>query len=251
MAKSNLQQVFSWTGFRGKTLWDWLQLLIVPAILGFCLSWFNLSENVRARRSVGEHARESMLQSYIGWLENLLLGEELRISGPKSEVRNIANKRTVAVLRQLDGERKRFLLRYLYELELIYEDDHVLTLGGAIGRHHLRLRADLNGARLNELNLTEIYLTRVDLIGADLRKSSLVKANLIGANLQGADLREADLSEAKLFGANLSGANLSGANLKRAEMAMANFRNAKVTPEQLADVKSLKGATMVDGLKHN
>ncbi len=55
------------------------------------------------------------------------------------------------------------------------------------------------------------------------------------------DLSKADLTEANLRYANLSRAVLSGADLAE----------AKVTEKQLATAKSLKGATMPDGKKHN
>jgi uncharacterized protein YjbI with pentapeptide repeats len=51
--------------------------------------------------------------------------------------------------------------------------------------------------------------------------------------LSGADLRKTELEDANLSGADLSGADLSGAK--------------GVTEEQLAQAKSLKGATMPDG----
>jgi hypothetical protein len=37
----------AWTGFGGepaKTLWDWLQLLIVPAVLALGALWFNYTQ---------------------------------------------------------------------------------------------------------------------------------------------------------------------------------------------------------------
>jgi hypothetical protein len=54
------------------------------------------------------------------------------------------------------------------------------------------------------------------------------------------DLREASLLRAHLRGADLEGANLQGANLE----------GANVTDKQLADTRSLQGATMPDGSKH-
>jgi uncharacterized protein YjbI with pentapeptide repeats len=56
--------------------------------------------------------------------------------------------------------------------------------------------------------------------------------------------------ERDFFRANLNGANLSEANLRGADLIKALLRRAKVTPEQLAQTKSLKGATLPDGTKH-
>jgi uncharacterized protein YjbI with pentapeptide repeats len=89
-----------------------------------------------------------------------------------------------------------------------------------------------SGANLNGVDLIGVDLIGVDLSGVDLRYADLSKA----------DLSEADLSEVNLNNANLSGANLENANLKDV---------SGVTEEQLKQPKSLKGATMPDGSKHD
>ena len=66
------------------------------------------------------------------------------------------------------------------------------------------------------------------------------KVSLQRYDLHGADLRMIDLGGADLHVANLSEANLEWANLS----------GANVTDEQLAQARSLKGATMPDGTKH-
>ena len=50
---------------------------------------------------------------------------------------------------------------------------------------------------------------------------------------------------------DLSGKNLSGANLRGASLEWADLEGANVTDDQLAQAKSLKGATMPDGTKHD
>src|SRR5215213_5874523 len=57
-----------WLGFRGKTLWEWLQLLIVPAILiGVTFAWSatqtksdnkRQDERIRADQAAAEEARQ-------------------------------------------------------------------------------------------------------------------------------------------------------------------------------------------------
>jgi hypothetical protein len=103
-----------------------------------------------------------------------------------------------------------------------------------------RGRRDFIEADLSWANLSGAYLIRINLLGADLRK----------ANLSGADLRRANLRGADLSRADLSGANLSGANLREADLSGANLTRATVTVNQLATTKSLEGATMPDGTKH-
>jgi len=56
---------------------------------------------------------------------------------------------------------------------------------------------------------------------------------------------------AGLTDADLEGANLEGADLSNAYLGGANLKGANVTDEQLATCKSLEGATMPDGSKHD
>jgi uncharacterized protein YjbI with pentapeptide repeats len=128
----------------------------------------------------------------------------------------------MSALRSVSSERKRSVLQFLYEAQLINEaakpgpDDHTLN------------------ARI------------VGLSGADLREANLRYITLEGAALNGANLENADLRDAKLSGIDLGGADLSGVVLSGADLTDAN-----VTEEQLATCKSLKGATMPDGSKHD
>jgi uncharacterized protein YjbI with pentapeptide repeats len=103
--------------------------------------------------------------------------------------------------------------------------------------------------------------TRPDLTEADLRGAFLQEADLRGANLQGADLytailpranlQEADLRGGNLQGAGLIGADLRGANLQEANLFSAKLLDAQVADDhQLADTKSLQGATMPNGQKY-
>ncbi len=70
------------------------------------------------------------------------------------------------------------------------------------------------------------------------------------ADLRGADLRGVDLSGAFLENANLSCANITDSLKICPYLRDVDLRGALVTNEQLAQVSSLKGATMPDGSKH-
>jgi len=71
-------------------------------------------------------------------------------------------------------------------------------------------------------------------------------------NLTVTDLRDAKLNGANLFKAKLNGANLAGAILCGVNLEEADLTDAVVdAKQQLAQAKSLKGATMPDGTKHD
>jgi len=217
---------WTWTGFGSyadvdgklkpaKTLWDWMQLLIVPSVLAGGALAFNVMNSRTQENITDDNQRETALQAYFDKMSELLLHKGLRTSRKNAEVRSVARTRTVSVLRALDKERKSLLIQFLQESQLINTTNTIINLWDA----------DLSDIDLNEVILSHVDLSFVNLSGA----------NLVSADLQGAVLRETDLTNANLKGADLTGANLN---------------KAKVTLKQLAMAKSLKGATMPDGTKH-
>ena len=284
-----------WTGFgeytstspnaeRGKTLWDWMELLIIPLFLAGGVFYLNWSERKTEREIAKDRQQEAALQVYIDRMSELLLKGELQ-SDKNKEARNVARIRSLSVLRGLDERRKGFVLRFLKEADLINRENTLVDLSGA----DLAL-AELRGANLVNSNLQGVNLQNADLYGAglhnadlqfaNLQKTNFNRANLLDANLSEANLfkanltyavlaqavleqsylRGVDLSDAELFGARFYYADLSGANLSRAslidailesaDLTKANLRGAKVTDVQLATTHSLRGAIMPDGTKH-
>ena len=209
---------------RGKTLWDWLQILFIPAILTLGALWFTSRQNQDREISL-DNQREVALQAYIDKMSELILEKNLRESQLKAEVRDIARVRTLTILPQLDSIRKGSVLRFLAEAGLISTTNTVVGLS----------LANLRGADLHLAILNDVNLYNSDLRSADLR---------------GADLSDAELIEADLYETRLGKASMQRVNLTSAGLAKADLSGAKVTEEQLKKVKSLKGATMPDGSKH-
>ena len=196
------------------------------AIVGFWLA--AAQENLQQQQQAEEQrAQDEALQAYIERMGNLLLDEGLLTSQDSQEdeeVRTLARARTLTILGRVDGARKRSVVQFLYESQLIEKDKPIVRLSGAD-----LTDADLSGADLRSADLRVADLTDADLSGADLR----------GADLRVAALRRANLSRAVLFDADLSHARLRGADLS-------GIRG--VTPEELeATAFSLSGATMPDG----
>ena len=262
---------WGWTGLSQKTLWDWLQLLIIPAVLAVGGFLFNFVASKNEREIASDKQHEDALQAYIDKISELLLKEHLGELKPEyEEVRNIARVRTLTVLRGLDAERKGSVLQFLYESGLISKDKQIINLSGAnlSGAYLMRAdlsRADLSGAYLMRANLASANLSEADLLKADLSGADLFQANLSGADLSEADLSrallfEADLRGALLFGADLRGANMREAWLNKAELDSAllfeadlrgaDLFEANVTQKQWEKAKSLRGAIMPDESTH-
>jgi hypothetical protein len=275
--ESQEQQKDSRWGFRGMTVRNWLELLVVPLVLLGIGLLFQIQQNeVEERRlEAAQHieeqrAQDEALQTYLEQMGQMLLDKDrpLRQSKEGDEVQLLARARTVTILRRLDSARNRDILQFLREARLVPSNKY------DIQEHIVRLdnsnlsKADLRGANLDSFDLHGTDLSGADLIDARLPWSYLPYAKLNGANLRGAylrgdpdqsgddadlsdaDLSDANLSEADLSYDNLSNANLQGANLTDAVLRGTNLSNAKVTSEQLAQAKSLEGATMPDGSRH-
>jgi uncharacterized protein YjbI with pentapeptide repeats len=256
-------RLFNLIGFRGKTLWDLMSLLIVPIVIALAGWWLSEvsrqnQQKIEDQRAKAEQeietdrARESVLQSYIQNMTDLLLDKGLATSDLTHPVRSIARSSTLTTLRQLDADRKGILLQFLHESNLITVGDPIIILSdadltganltGAFLREADLFDADLTGAILRDAGLTGADLRSADLIGADLHDAHLSRAELRDAHLTGADLRDAYLFDADLTGADLTGAILISADLRGAK---------GWTNEQLAQAESLVGATLPNGTEMN
>ena len=87
-----------------KSLWAWLDLLIVPAVLAIGGYLFARSENRATRVAAEQRAQDEALQAYLDQMGQLLLDKDrpLQQSEEGSAVRTVARARTLAVLRRLD-----------------------------------------------------------------------------------------------------------------------------------------------------
>lgn len=229
----------AWTGFGEsslsvKTLWDWMNLLLVPSCLTVAVLFLHRSrrENDRQhaearfaleREIATDRQQEEALQAYFDRMTELLLKEKLSKFSPE-EVRNVARVRTLAVLRGLDGKRKGAVLLFLRDSGLI-DKEAIIDLCGA----------DFRGASLVLANLKRLNLGEADLRKADLRGANLSKTYLSGTNLMGADLTGANLGGADLFAANLNGADLSMAYLRAATLNGADLRGGKLNEADARD----------------
>ena len=110
------------------TLWNWLDLLIVPAVLAGGGLWFTWAqqthqdaiEQERRDRELDvakQSAQDDALQAYLDHIGNLLLDEKVRkaldnleeVDGEPNQVRALARARTFTILERVDGSAKGIL----------------------------------------------------------------------------------------------------------------------------------------------
>ena len=273
-------------GFRGMTVREWLELLIVPVVLSLITVVFTWQQNERqqdletkrtnqaqkienlraeAERELAEQrAQDETLQAYLDQMGSLLLEKDLRESQEDSDVRRLARARTLVVLDVLDSRRQNRVLRFLEETELIRarppDRPPIISLKYAslrdfelIGKQLLKgtdlTQAGLAGAELSVTHLEGTDLSLAHLGEANLRDAYLNDAKLNGAYLYDTDLRGADLSDDEgrfNSGARMIRALLAGADLSGADLTNAELSGADLTNARITE-EQLREAESLEG----
>lgn len=226
-------------GFQGKTVWDYLQLFLLPTMLLFSILYLTDQANRRQERAsleqqnlAEERYQQDVLQSYFDDIAGAIT-QNLRSSPANSELRNVTKTRTLATLRELNGDRKGRLLQFLHDSNLLTTPNAVINLG----------RADLRNATLDNATLNTAMLNGADFSDASLKSTNLGNSNLNGAILQSADLERAFLGNAIAWGGFFQNANLSEADLTGADLRFAILTNASLQGARLNDT-ILSGAIL-------
>ena len=259
------QRRWGWTGFvatqqdaeahpaRSKTLWEWLELLIVPAGLAIGLLLLSNTQAARDRQrdertaardkaAAADSAHAQILRDYLQQMADLMLQRRLLSSRPGSPVRTVASTLTLTVVHQLDGARKGLVLQFLVGSELIDPHDPVVQLEGA---DLTDLRAP-PGLTADRMDLDRTDLERADfhnaaLLGgrsshrsgkatferADLRHANFENVELVDVVFLGTDLRNADFRDQVLEDQIFTDDTcLSGASFRNADLRDADFVGA-------------------------
>jgi hypothetical protein len=141
----------------GITLWAWVKLLIVPAVIAAGSIWFNRQQRERELEVESQRTQNEALQAYLDKMTELLVVHGL--GKPQDDehklqedtVRTVAWARTKTVLRRLDGNRKGAVLRFLNEADLIRKGRPIIrSLAGAD-----LVKANLKGSVLRDTALQE------------------------------------------------------------------------------------------------
>lgn len=198
-------------------------VIVSIGALVFGVYQFKTQQSDSANQTLDQQ-RQTTLDTYLDRIQELLLTGNFTTN---SDTQAIAAARTFTVLRYLDGKRKAYLIRFLYDT-------------------YLMGYFDKNGSHPPVINVYGFDLSSADFgtatLPPDLRGAILSYDNLNGANLSKADLSHADLTYALLQGAILSDANLSFADLSNAQY---------LTQQQLDQVYTCKGAILPKGLTCN
>ncbi len=244
-----------------KTLWDWLQLLVVPLVLALAAFALNAAQADRDRRqedrraaqqrvfdqrraereqaNAQDRAREDTLRTYLRQMSQLITDSGL--AAPRHpadpDTKALARTLTLVALRRLDGPRKGVLVQFLAEAGLIMQTVpwYRTSRGwraGAISRSQPRVSlvgADLRGAVM-PIHLGSEFVSGPRGTGLRSRAAAFEDADLRAADFRGRDLTGVSFRRADLRGARFDRASLSGTLFEAACLSGATFIAAREEP---------------------
>ncbi|HLW41163.1 MAG TPA: hypothetical protein VKY82_02195 [Flavobacterium sp.] len=158
-----------WTGFSEyntinyRTLWDWLDLIIIPGSIGLFAWIFTSYEKDKNKRIENEKFKDVTLNSFLKVMAELIINNDLPgTPNPKSLA--IAKTRMNIALDHLDGARKGQVLQFLYQSDLIDKNPNLKLLG----------------ANFNDSIINNLVLIDAEIKGAHFERASLLETNLNG-----------------------------------------------------------------------
>ncbi|MGB3533151.1 MAG: pentapeptide repeat-containing protein [Microcoleaceae cyanobacterium] len=200
---------------------------ILIAIIAVYVAWrqYVISRDLTIQQNL--ITQQQTIDAYFQGVSELALGEQgLLEDWPQERV--IAEGRTAAIIRSVNGEGKAKILRFLSQAKLITPLKRDRHLGRAILDGNGSYEEDRQaGIRVIDLGA---MLAGTDLSSTDLRRTDLSEANLVRANLKGCDLVRANLSRAILYDANLSQVNLRSTKLFYGPIETATPRTKTLLP---------------------
>lgn len=202
-----------WTGFNGKTLWDWMELALIPVILFFLANYYSRMQRLEAQRVQHEEEQFNVLQTYIDKLQQFVIENKLTEHKQGEPIVNFARTITLSTLSRLDVDRKQKVIILLNTLELIQarKDGNVIIS---------LFNADMRG----------LAGARYDFTGSDLGMSNLTEADIAGSSFAGADLWGADITDAAFYYCDFRATRLQVVSLKGVNFYQCDFDENTIMP---------------------
>ena len=241
-----------WTGYDRFTLKTFVEIvftLLIPVMIGILAVVLQKNESELTEKNRKNDYLIGQLQRQSDEEQTRLLGNETVFSnyvknmadvilfGPtKLENQHFIVTRalTSTVLRQLDLEKKRLVIQFLYDTGILHRGENIFATNIALDAdRHLKgvildkvdfsNGLDLSAILLREVRLVEATFARSNLQAADLSASILSRVNFSGTNCD----------RAKFVNAQLDQTDFTGASLEDVQFTRANLSGSKITDEQI------------------
>jgi uncharacterized protein YjbI with pentapeptide repeats len=235
----------NWTGFgkydenkqgpRAKSLWDWLDLLIIPFAIGIVAWSFKEAEKEKSNKNEEERAQNDVLDSFIKIMTDLITNYSLANSKSTLETKIIARTRINLALNRLNAIRKGQVIQFLFESGLIDQNPQIKLLGGNIKD------ALLDGIVLSEAEIKGAYFNNASIKCSNLNRAIFTSSNFTSADLSNSLVENTDFSYTNLTKTKLKGMDLRSANFEGANLTKADLRGSQIKREQLNDIINKQG----------
>lgn len=212
-----------WTGFytnikyTKKTLWDWMDLIIIPITIIIISYLFKEYEKNKDSKIEEEKFQNQSMESFIDIISDLIIKNDLLKSNVKNDIFTLIETRIKFVLEILDGSRKGQLLQFLLNIGLIKPNSKLA----------------LNAVNFDNAMLDGIILNNIEIKGVYFRYSSINNSDLSNSNFNGCDFSNANLSNSKVENCDFSYAFFNNACLKNMNLTKVNFEGADLTNANL------------------
>ncbi|WP_020412912.1 pentapeptide repeat-containing protein [Microbulbifer variabilis] len=208
----------------GRSLWDWLQLLIVPVVL-LIGGWY-LSDLIERRQEKSEDKKyqRTELRHYLDAMNKLLVDYDLKcvdyafseycisLSDKDKERVNSAYQSamamTASVIHILDGPLNSLVLSYLSKIKI-----KKLITDGDVFRGLSLKKAKLFRLKLDNINLSDADLSQINMYTSSLNSGNLSKVNFSRAVISDTTFNDAlflnvDFSQATIIDSSFDGAKI-------------------------------------------
>lgn len=212
-----------------KTLWDWLDLLIIPASIGLIGWLYKDYEKSKDEKKEQENKYSEILESYFKAISDLITKENLLDINNNNTSKKIARSRTILAIENLDGERKGQVLQFLFELDLI--DTNKIDL---LGANLANIQCD--GIVLKNLTINGVHFGNSSFENSFLENCKFIACDFSNSTFLGASFQNVDFSYSKLNNCNFQYIDLTTLNLEGVELHRANISNSKILQNQLDNI---------------
>ena len=220
---------------------------------------FTLQQNAASQaareqdqQQADELNRRTLFKDYINSMNEMLLSDTFQTKTNKSLL--LIQVRTLAVLQNLDAERKRDVILFLYRNGLL----------GSDGKYRVDLRgANLNGVRFAKsaavsCDLTHLHLYGVDaeniifdgcdlsravfrdsaMIGATFQSCFMERVKIFGVNLTRARFHDTELYESNFAGSTLVQSSIRGGILEKVQLDNVDLYQSDFDYDQLSSASA-------------
>lgn len=192
-------------------------------------------------------ANETIFNSYVKNIVDTIL--YYQPDGGDSPQYNITRILSLTALRQLNIEKKRLLIQFLYDVEFAKRRIYIFKISEPYEDIKNLKEAILNNVDFsNGLELPEIIFRGVSLINASFADSDFGGADFSNSKLNGANFSGTKLDGARFINTQLQQTDFQGAFLENVQFIRADLTQSNITDEQISQALAVFNTILPNGI---